>query len=121
MGNKHTPTHLRVADWCAHSGADRLHHGALLGWQQVVLHGLNQVVLTSAAVLHQSLLLHPLHNRTYSYTIRHVSMQVYRHVLSRLIWRSISVSYKNIIAFTFSYNYILLSVVAHIYTHIYLF
>lgn len=60
MPEQHTMMHLWVADWRAYSGADRLHQGALLGWQQVVLHGLNQVVFTSTAILHQRFLLHPL-------------------------------------------------------------
>jgi len=45
-------TNLWVADGCSHSGPDGLHHGALLGRQQVVLHSFNKVVFTCTAVLY---------------------------------------------------------------------
>lgn len=52
--------YLRTAGWGSHASAGGLHQGSLVGWQQVILHGFNQVVFTRAAVLNQRLLLHPL-------------------------------------------------------------
>lgn len=47
-----------------HPRASRFHQSPLVGRQQVVLHGLDQVVFTRTAVLDQRLLLHPLPTQT---------------------------------------------------------
>lgn len=52
--------YLRTAGWRPHPCACGFHQSPLVSWQQVVLHGLDQVVFTRAAVLYQRLLLHPL-------------------------------------------------------------
>lgn len=52
--------YLWTAGRCPHAGACSLHQSPLVSRQQVVLHGLNQVIFTGAAVLNQRLLLHPL-------------------------------------------------------------
>lgn len=56
--------HLRAAGRSPHACACRLHQSPLVGRQQVVLHGLDEVVFTRAAVLYQRLLLHPLKTQT---------------------------------------------------------
>lgn len=52
--------HLRTAGWRPHPCACSFHQSPLVSGQQVILHGLDQVVFTCAAVLYQRLLLHPL-------------------------------------------------------------
>lgn len=52
--------YLGAAGGRPHAGACSLHQSPLVSRQQVVLHGLNQVIFTCATVLNQGLFLHPL-------------------------------------------------------------
>lgn len=52
--------YLRTTGWSPHACACRLHQCSLVGWQQVILHGFDQVVFTRAAILNQRLLFNPL-------------------------------------------------------------
>lgn len=52
--------YLWTAGGRPHAGACSLHQSPLVSRQQMVLHGLNQVIFTCAAVLNQGLFLHPL-------------------------------------------------------------
>lgn len=66
-----TPKHITTPQWWpdlylwagdgrSHPGPSGLHQSSLVSWQQVVLHGLDQVVFTCTAVLYQGLLLYTL-------------------------------------------------------------
>lgn len=52
--------YLWTAGRYSHACACSFHQSPLVSWQQVVLHGLNQVVFTRTAILNQRLLLHTL-------------------------------------------------------------
>lgn len=52
--------YLWTAGGRPHAGACSLHQSPLVSRQQMVLHGLNQVIFACAAVLNQGLFLHPL-------------------------------------------------------------